>query len=175
MRARGVPRWARMSRDSIRSLEGSLVVPTGARFGVVASRFNAFVVDRLLDGALDCLLRHGADAANVVVVRVPGSWEIPLTCARLANSKQIDAVIAVGAVIRGATSHYDHVAGAVSQGCAAVQAQSGVPVAFGVLTCDTVEQAIERAGTKAGNKGFDAALAAIEMVTLGKVLSGAGF
>jgi len=170
-----MPKWSRMSRDSIRSLEGSLMVSAGARFGVVASRFNSFIVDRLLDGALDCLLRHGAEAANIVVVRVPGSWEVPLCCGRLAHSKQIDAVIALGAVIRGATSHYDHVAGAVGQGCASVQAQSGVPVAFGVLTCDTVEQAIERAGTKAGNKGFDAALAAIEMVALGKVLSGAGF
>lgn len=164
-----------MSRDSVRILEGSLVVPDGARFGIVAGRFNAFVVDRLVDGAVDCLLRHGAAAANIVLVRVPGSWEIPLACARLANSKQADAVIALGAVIRGATSHYDHVAGGVAQGCAAVQAQSGVPVALGVLTCETVEQAIERAGTKAGNKGFDAALAAIEMVALAKVLSGAGY
>jgi 6,7-dimethyl-8-ribityllumazine synthase len=164
-----------MLRDQVRSLDGSLVVPAETRFGIVAGRFNAFIVERLVDGALDALVRHGASPENIVVVRVPGAWEIPLACARLANGKKLDAVIALGAVIRGITSHYDHVAGGVASGCAAVQASSAVPIAFGVLTCDNIEQAIERAGTKAGNKGFDAALAAIEMVTLAKTLSAAGY
>jgi 6,7-dimethyl-8-ribityllumazine synthase len=160
---------------NVRSIEGSLIVPQSTRFAIVAGRFNAFIVDRLVDGALDALVRHGVDAKNVTVVRVPGSWEIPLVCARLARSGQLDAVIAVGAVIRGATAHFDHVAGAVARGCAAAQAETRVPIAFGVLTCDSIEQAIERAGSKAGNKGFDAALAAIEMVSVGKALDDAGF
>jgi 6,7-dimethyl-8-ribityllumazine synthase len=155
-------------------IEGTLVVPAGARFAIVASRFNSFIVERLLEGALDALLRHGATLGNVKVVRVPGSWEIPFACARLANSEKVDAVIALGAVIRGATPHFDQVAAEVSKGVAQVALQSGVPVAFGVLTTDTIEQAVERAGTKAGNKGFDAALAAIEMVSLSQSLEQAG-
>jgi 6,7-dimethyl-8-ribityllumazine synthase len=141
----------------------------------VAARFNAFIVERLVEGAIDGLTRHGADAANITLVRVPGSWEIPSVCARLAKSGKFDAVIALGAVIRGATAHFEHVAGEAAKGVAAAGAASGVPVVFGVLTTDSIEQAIERAGTKAGNKGFDAALAAVEMVTLGKALGDAGY
>ena len=159
----------------MKSIEGVLIVPEGARFAIVGSRFNAFIVERLIEGAVDCLLRHGADAKNVVIVRVPGSWEIPLVCARLAGGGKFEAVVAVGAVIRGATPHFDHVSNEVSKGVAQASMDSGVPVAFGVLTTDSIEQAVERAGTKAGNKGFDAALAAIEMVTLGKALGQQGF
>jgi len=161
-----------MSADStVQSIEGALIVPEGAKFAIVASRFNAFIVERLVEGAVDALKRHGADAKNITVVRVPGSWEIPLVCARLAGSGKLDAVIALGAVIRGATPHFDHVANEVSKGVAQASMDSGVPIAFGVLTTDSIEQAVERAGTKAGNKGFDAAVAVIEMVTLGKQLS----
>jgi len=164
-----------MSESPVKSIEGGLIVPEGAKFAIVGSRFNAFIVERLIEGAVDALLRHGADANNVTVVRVPGSWEIPLVCARLAGSGKLDAVIAVGAVIRGATPHFDHVANEVSKGVAQASMDSGVPIAFGVLTTDSIEQAVERAGTKSGNKGFDAAVTAIEMVTLGKQLSQQGF
>jgi 6,7-dimethyl-8-ribityllumazine synthase len=158
-----------------RTLEGALVPPADARFGIVAARFNAFIVERLVEGALDALHRHGVGDDRITLVRVPGSWEIPPVCSRLAKSGSIDAIIALGCVIRGATAHFDYVAGEVSKGVSSVTAQTRVPVAFGVLTTDTIEQAIERAGTKAGNKGFDAALTAIEMVSLGKILTGAGF
>jgi 6,7-dimethyl-8-ribityllumazine synthase len=154
-----------------RSLEGALIPPDEARFAIVASRFNAFIVERLVDGALDALRRHGVADERISVVRVPGSWEIPLVCQRLAQSGAVEAVIALGAVIRGATAHFDYVAGEAAKGVFMASMQSGVPVAFGVLTTDTIEQAVERAGTKAGNKGFDAALVAIEMVSLGKALS----
>jgi 6,7-dimethyl-8-ribityllumazine synthase len=165
-----------MSADSsVKSIEGALVVPEGAKFAIVASRFNAFIVERLVEGAVDALVRHGGDAKNIHVVRVPGSWEIPLVCQRLAKSGKLDAVVAVGAVIRGATPHFDHVANEVSKGVAQASLTTGVPIAFGVLTTDSIEQAVERAGTKAGNKGFDAAVAAIEMVTLGKALGQQGF
>jgi 6,7-dimethyl-8-ribityllumazine synthase len=156
-------------------IEGKLVVPSGARFGLVAARFNAFIVERLVEGAIDGLTRHGADVGNITLVRVPGAWEIPPVCARLAKSGKFDAVIALGAVIRGATAHFEHVAGEAAKGVAQAGAASDVPVVFGVLTTDSIEQAIERAGTKAGNKGFDAAMAAIEMVTLGKALGDAGY
>jgi len=152
-------------------IEGQLVVPPGARFAIVAARFNELIVERLVDGARDGLLRHGAAPDSIVVVRVPGAWELSLACQRLAKSGRFDAVIACGAVIRGATAHFDYVAGEAARGVAAAAAASGVPVVFGVLTTDTIEQALERAGTKAGNKGFDAALAAIEMVSLGRRLS----
>jgi 6,7-dimethyl-8-ribityllumazine synthase len=157
------------------SIEGTLVVPKGARFAIVAARFNSFIVERLVEGALDALKRHGAEVENISIVRVPGAWEIPFACARLANSDKLDAVIALGAVIRGSTPHFDYVSGEVSKGVAQVALSSGTPVSFGVLTTDTIEQAIERAGTKAGNKGFDAALAAIELVSLGHALEEAGF
>jgi 6,7-dimethyl-8-ribityllumazine synthase len=152
-------------------LEGQLVVPEGARFAIVASRFNEFIVDRLVDGAKDGLVRHGARAENVTVVRVPGAWEISIVAQRLAKSGRFDAIIACGAVIRGSTAHFDYVAGEAARGVAAASAQSGVPVLFGVLTTDTIEQAIERAGTKAGNKGFEAALGAVELVSLARALS----
>jgi 6,7-dimethyl-8-ribityllumazine synthase len=155
-------------------IEGNLIVPQGARFAVVASRFNHFVVDRLVEGAVDALVRHGADAKNVTVVRVPGAFELPLVVRRLAASKKVDAVIALGAVIRGATPHFDYVAGEAAKGIGAAAASSDVPVAFGVLTTETIEQAIERAGTKQGNKGWDAAMSAIEMVALVKALGDAG-
>lgn len=165
-----------MSVDSnVQTIEGALLVPEGAKFAIVGSRFNAFVVERLIEGAVDALLRHGAEAKNLTLVRVPGSWEIPLPCRRLAKSGKLDAIVAVGAVIRGATPHFDHVANEVSKGVAQASFETGVPIAFGVLTTDSIEQAVERAGTKAGNKGFDAAVAAIEMVTLGKQLAQKGF
>ncbi len=163
-----------MSADSVKSVAGALIVPDGAKFAIVASRFNAFIVERLVEGAVDALVRHGASAANVTVVRVPGAWEIPLVCRRLVKSGKVDAVVALGAVIRGATPHFEHVAGEVSKGVAQASIESGVPIGFGVLTTDTIEQAVERAGTKAGNKGFDAAVSALEMVTLLKQLSQQG-
>jgi 6,7-dimethyl-8-ribityllumazine synthase len=158
----------------VTQIEGSLIAPDGARFAIVAARFNAFVVDQLVLGCIDGLVRHGVAEKRITLVRVPGAREIAAICARLAASKKHDAVIALGAVIRGATAHFDYVASDVSRGVGAA-ADSGVPVIFGVLTTDTIEQAVERAGTKAGNKGFDAALAAIEMVSLGKALEEAGF
>jgi 6,7-dimethyl-8-ribityllumazine synthase len=164
-----------MPADSVKSIEGALIVPEGAKFAIVGSRFNAFIVERLIEGAVDALVRHGARADSITVVRVPGSWEIPLVCRRLAKSGKLDAIVSVGAVIRGATPHFDHVANEVSKGVAQAALDSGVPISFGVLTTDSIEQAVERAGTKAGNKGFDAAMAAIEMVTLGKQLSQQGF
>lgn len=156
-----------------RILEGSLVVPSGARFAIVATRFNHFIVDRLVDGALDALSRHGADLKNVTLVRVPGAWELPQVVQRVAKSKKVDAVVALACVIRGATPHFDYVAGEAAKGAAGAAMSTGVPIAFGVLTTDTIEQAIERAGTKAGNKGWDAALSAIEMVSLAQALDGA--
>jgi len=146
-------------------VEGNLTAK-GFAFGIVASRFNDFITARLLDGALDALRRHGADEDKITVVRVPGSFEIPLVAKRMAISRQCDAVICLGAVIRGATPHFDYIAGEVAKGVAMAGLETGVPIAFGVLTTDSIEQAVERAGTKAGNKGFDAACAAIEMANL---------
>jgi 6,7-dimethyl-8-ribityllumazine synthase len=162
-----------------RVVEGMLVAPSGARFALVVSRFNHFIVDRLLEGALDALARHGADVGKATIVRVPGAWEIPTAVARLAKGggagkAKPDAIIALAAVIRGSTPHFDYVAGEVTKGISQVALQTGVPVTFGVLTTDTIEQAIERAGTKAGNKGFDAAVSAVEMVSLGAALDAAG-
>jgi 6,7-dimethyl-8-ribityllumazine synthase len=157
-----------------RVIEGNLVVPRGTRFAIVASRFNHFVVDRLVEGAVDALARHGAQPEAITVVRVPGAWELPLIARRLAASEKIDAVIALGAVIRGATPHFDYVAGEATKGLGAAAGGSNVPITFGVLTTDTIEQAIERAGTKAGNKGWDAAVGAIEMVALLRALDDAG-
>jgi 6,7-dimethyl-8-ribityllumazine synthase len=150
-------------------IEGTLNAK-GMRFALVAGRFNDFITSKLVEGALDALKRHGAAEQNVTVVWVPGSFEIPLVARKLAASGKYDAVIALGAVIRGATSHFDYVAAEVSKGVAQVTLETGVPVIFGVLTTDTIEQAIEPAGTKAGNKGSDAALAAVEMVDLLKSL-----
>jgi 6,7-dimethyl-8-ribityllumazine synthase len=142
----------------------------GMKFGIVLSRFNHFITDRLLEGCLDALIRHGAADSDVTVVRVPGAFELPAVTKRLAGAGRFDAVIALGAVIRGETPHFDYIASEVTKGIAQVGMQSDVPVVFGVLTTDTLEQAIERAGTKAGNKGADAALTAIEMADLRKRL-----
>jgi len=145
--------------------EGDLVI-RDTRIALLVSRFNSFVVESLLAGALDTLKRHGADERDLQIVRVPGAWEMPLAAQRLAASKRFDAIIALGAVIRGGTPHFEYVAGECTRGLSAVMIQHSIPVAFGVLTVDTIEQAIERAGTKAGNKGGEAALSAIEMITL---------
>jgi 6,7-dimethyl-8-ribityllumazine synthase len=157
-----------------RVIEGNLVVPSGARFAVVASRFNHFIVDRLVEGALDALERHGTASDNVVLVRVPGAWELPIVARRLAANDKIDAIIALGAVIRGSTPHFEYVAGQSASGLAGATHASRVPVVFGVLTTESIEQAVERAGTKLGNKGWDAAVTAIEMVTLARALDDAG-
>jgi len=151
--------------------EGQLV-GAGLRFALVVSRFNEFISRKLLEGARDALGRHGVAGEDVDVVWVPGSFEIPLAAARMAESGRYDAVICLGAVIRGATPHFDYVAAEVAKGIAHVSLQTGLPILFGVLTTDSIEQAIERAGTKAGNKGFDAALAAIEMANLLRELPG---
>jgi len=153
-----------MSKN-IRTIEGELVVRS-ASFGIAVSRFNSFIVDSLLDGALDTLRRHGVEDKDIEVVRAPGAYELPLVVQRMAAAKRYDAIIALGAVIRGGTPHFDYVAGECTKGLSQVSLGSGIPVAFGVLTVDTIEQAIERAGTKAGNKGVEAALSAIEMVDL---------
>lgn len=146
-------------------IEGKLV-SNNARVAIVAARFNEFIVSKLVSGALDTLLRHEVAEDNISVAWVPGAFEIPLIAKRLAESKKYDAVICLGAVIRGSTSHYDYVCSEVSKGIAQASMQSGVPVMFGVLTTDNIEQAIERAGTKAGNKGSDCALGALEMIDL---------
>lgn len=138
----------------------------GKKFGIVLSRFNDFIGARLLEGALDCLRRHGAEENGITVVRVPGAFEIPLMAQRLAKSGKCHAVICLGAVIRGATPHFEYVASEVAKGVAQASLATDVPITFGVITADTVEQAVERAGTKAGNKGWDAALAALEMANL---------
>jgi 6,7-dimethyl-8-ribityllumazine synthase len=152
-------------------IEGDLTA-TGRSFGIVASRFNDFIVKELLGGALDAIKRHGGDLGAVDVVWVPGSYEVPLAVKRLALSGRYDAVIALGAVIRGATAHFDYVAGGVASGISAVALETNLPVVFGVITTETIEQAIERAGTKAGNKGFEAATTAIEMASLIERLEG---
>ncbi len=146
-------------------IEGKLVAEN-MRFAIVASRFNEFITNKLVSGAADALKRHGAEEKQIDLAWVPGAFEIPLIAKKIAESKKYDAVICVGAVIRGSTSHYDYVCSEVSKGIANVALQSGIPVLFGILTTDTIEQAIERAGTKAGNKGFDCAVSAIEMVNL---------
>jgi 6,7-dimethyl-8-ribityllumazine synthase len=151
--------------SEIKTYEGSMVI-NNARFGIVVGRFNSFIVESLLDGALDTLRRHGAVDKNIEIVRVPGAFEIPLAAQRMAQAGKYDAIIALGAVIRGGTPHFEYVAGECTKGLAAVMMQHNVPVAFGVLTVDTIDQAIERAGTKAGNKGAEATLSAIEMVNL---------
>jgi 6,7-dimethyl-8-ribityllumazine synthase len=157
------------------TLQGSYATPDGARVAIVVGRFNHFVTDRLLEGAIDGLVRHGLPEDHIVVARVPGAFEIPLAVERFAKSGKVDAVIALGAVIRGATPHFDYVAGEAAKGCSAAMHATGVPVLLGVLTTDTIEQAIERAGTKAGNKGFEAALSAIEMINLRRAMESAGY
>ena len=151
--------------DNIRNLNGDLVA-RDLRFAIVAARFNDMIVDSLIRGAVDALLRHGAGEKQIEIVRVPGAFDLPFVVKRVAASKRYDAVVALGAVIRGATPHFEHVAGQCAAGLARAADETGVPVAFGVLTTDTIEQAIERAGTKAGNKGADAALCALELANL---------
>jgi 6,7-dimethyl-8-ribityllumazine synthase len=146
-------------------IEGKLTAE-GLKFGIVVARFNEFITSKLLGGALDGLVRHGADESQIDVAWVPGAFEIPMVAKRMAESKKYDAVICLGAVIRGSTSHYDYVCNEVSKGVASVGLNSGVPTIFGVVTTENIEQAIERAGTKAGNKGYDGAMAAIEMANL---------
>ncbi|MDK9717058.1 MAG: 6,7-dimethyl-8-ribityllumazine synthase [Trichlorobacter sp.] len=150
-------------------IEGNLDAK-GLTFGIVVSRFNSFICERLLEGAIDALVRHGASEADITVARIPGAFEIPLAAKTMAESRKFDAVICLGAVIRGSTPHFEYVSSEVSKGVASVSLDSGIPVAFGVLTVDTIEQAVERAGTKAGNKGFEAAVTAIETVNVIKAL-----
>ncbi len=151
-------------------IEGELQAK-GLRFGIVVSRFNDFITSRLLDGAMDALLRHGADEADIEIVKVPGSFEIPMVAKKMAVRGTYSAVICLGTVIRGATPHFEYVAAEVSKGIASASMDTGVPIAFGIITADTIEQAIERAGTKSGNKGWDAAITAIEMAQVMKKLT----
>ncbi len=153
-----------------KNLEGKLIAK-GLKFGIVVSRFNHFISDRLLDGALDAVRRNGGDEENCVIVHVPGSFEIPLAAKKLAKTGKYDAIICLGSVIRGATPHYAYIATEVTKGIAMTSLESEIPIAFGVLVTDTIEQAIERAGTKVGNKGFDAAMTAIEMANLMKEMA----
>lgn len=147
------------------TIQGHLTAK-GKKFAIIVGRFNEFISNKLLSGAIDCIIRHEGNEDNITIVWVPGSFEIPLVAKKIAESKKYDSVICLGAVIRGATPHFDYVSSEVSKGIASVGLETGVPVIFGVLTTDTIEQAVERAGTKAGNKGWDAALTAIEMVDL---------
>ncbi len=149
----------------VKTIEGKLLAK-GKRFGIIASRFNDFITKQLVSGCLDTLVRHGAEESDLTVVWVPGAFEIPAVAQRAAKSKDYDAVICLGTVIRGATPHFDYIAAEVAKGVAGVAKDSGIPVIFGVITADTIEQAIERCGTKDGNKGKDAAVSAIEMVNL---------
>jgi len=155
----------------VRIIEGKLSAD-GCTFGLVVSRFNSLVTTQLLSGATDCLLRHGAEEKDLTVVYCPGSFEIPQVALQMANSGTVDAVICLGCVIRGATPHFDYIAGEVAKGIGQIALQTGVPIAFGVLTTDSLEQALERAGAKSGNKGWDAALTAIELVQVNRQISG---
>lgn len=154
---------------AIKTNEGNLIAKD-LKVGIVIGRFNEFISSKLLGGAIDGLVRHGAEEGNIEITWVPGAFELPLAAQKMANSKKFDAVICIGAVIRGSTPHFDYVSSEMSKGIAKVSLDTGIPVIFGVLTTDTIEQAIERAGTKAGNKGYDAAVTAIEMANLLKVL-----
>jgi 6,7-dimethyl-8-ribityllumazine synthase len=155
-----------MKMKQINVLEGKVVAPEGMKAAIVAARFNEIIVNKLLGGAVDGLVRHGVEEENITAAWVPGAFEIPVVAEKLAKSGKYDAVICVGAVIRGDTSHYDYVCNEVSKGIAQVGLSTGVPVLFGVVTTENIEQAIARAGSKAGNKGYDCALSAIEMVNL---------
>ncbi len=150
-------------------IEGNLDAK-GLKFGIIVSRFNSFICERLLEGAVDALVRHGASDSDITVVRIPGAFEIPLAAKVMAQSGKYDALVCLGAVIRGSTPHFDYVAAEVSKGVASVSLDTSLPVAFGVLTTDTIEQAVERAGTKAGNKGFEAAVTAIETANVIKAM-----
>lgn len=162
------------SVTNLKFYEGGFSVSAGSRFAIVSARFNEFIVDRLVDGALSTLARAGVPAEAIVHVRVPGAFEMPVICQRLAKGGKFDAIIALGTVIRGATAHFDYVAGEAAKGCGMAAVNGGIPVIFGVLTTDTIEQAVERAGTKAGNKGSEAALTALEMVNLDQLLKADG-
>jgi 6,7-dimethyl-8-ribityllumazine synthase len=155
-----------MKMKQINVLEGKVVAPEGMKAAIVAARFNEIIVNKLLGGAVDGLVRHGVEEENITAAWVPGAFEIPVVAEKLAKSGKYDAVICVGAVIRGDTSHYDYVCNEVSKGIAQVGLSTGIPVLFGVVTTENIEQAIARAGSKAGNKGYDCALSAIEMVNL---------
>ena len=155
--------------SQIKTLEGTFQ-NADARYAIAVGRFNSFVVESLLDGAVDALRRHGVSEGNITIIRVPGAWELPLIAKKLVATGQYDAIIALGAVIRGGTPHFDYVAGECAKGLGVVSLESGLPVSFGVLTVDSIEQAIERSGTKAGNKGSDAALVAIEMISVLKAV-----
>ncbi|MGN0673794.1 MAG: 6,7-dimethyl-8-ribityllumazine synthase [Anaerovoracaceae bacterium] len=152
--------------SNINIIEGKVVAPSGMKVGIVAARFNEIIVNKLLGGAVDGLVRHGVDESNITAAWVPGAFEIPVAAKKMAESGKYDAVICVGAVIRGDTTHYDYVCSEVSKGIAHVSLETGIPVMFGVITTENIEQAIARAGSKAGNKGYDCALGAIEMVNL---------
>ncbi len=149
----------------IKSIDGDFNAGD-AKFCILAARFNSFIVERLVDGAVDALVRHGVSRENIEIIRVPGAYEMPVTAQRIAQTGKYDSIIALGTVIRGATPHFDYVAGACCKGLAQVSLEADMPIIFGVLTTDTIEQAVERAGTKAGNKGVDAAVTAIEMISL---------
>ena len=157
--------------ERIRQIEGEISA-RGLRVGLIASRFNDFIVDRLVDGAVTTLQEHGAEPADIVCVRVPGAFEIPVAASRMATSKRFDAIVALACVIRGATPHFDYVSNEASSGLARVSLEHEIALGFGVLTCDTLEQAIERSGSKAGNKGIDAALTAIRMASVLRQLAG---
>ena len=161
-----------ISEENMNIIEGKLVAGGNMRIALVAARFNEFIVSKLIEGARDALLRHDVKDEDIDLCWVPGSFEIPVAAKHLAESGKYDAVIALGAVIRGSTSHYDYVCAEVSKGIAQVSLSTGIPVLFGVLTTDTIQQAIERAGTKAGNKGYDCAMSAIEMINLLKQVRG---
>jgi 6,7-dimethyl-8-ribityllumazine synthase len=148
-----------------KTYEGKLVAQ-GLRFAIVVSRWNSFFTERMLEGALDALVRHGADESQIEIARVPGTWEIPVAAQRMATTRRFDAVVCIGCLIRGATPHFDYLASEVTKGIGAITLQTGVPLTYGVITVENLEQAVERAGTKAGNKGAEAAMAAVEMANL---------
>lgn len=156
--------------SNIKIYEGKLITDSSLKIGIVAARFNDFIVSKLISGAIDGLERHGVDNSNIEIAYVPGAFEIPLIAKKMANTKKYNAVICLGAVIRGSTTHYDYVCSEVSKGIANISINSDIPIIFGVLTTDTIEQAIERAGCKAGNKGFESAMTAIEMANISKII-----
>ena len=160
-----------MTKVNIKTFEGQMNA-SGHKYAIIASRFNSFIVDRLVEGAVDTLKRHGCSLDDIVLYKVPGGFELPMIASKVAQAGGIDAIIALGAVIRGSTPHFDYVAGEATKGLAQVSLEQNMPISFGLLTCDTIEQAIERAGTKAGNKGGEAAGGAIEMVSLFKTIDG---
>jgi 6,7-dimethyl-8-ribityllumazine synthase len=163
-----------MSRSDVRTLEGDLTVASDARFAIVASRFNELIVDQLLSGALETLMKHGVSSDRITIVRVPGAWELPLACQQLAKTGKVQGIVALGCVIRGGTPHFDYVAGEAARGLAAVSLETGVPIGLGVLTTNTLQQALERVDeTKVGHRGIESALATLNMAALRAELSAA--